>query len=158
MTINGRNITAGIEKIECTFGPDEFTGKYTTTMMSLQTYELFCKNAVKGFCDCDYEDSELDEKQLAAIQKTIKEVLETNGAPPTVIKEIEVIKEINTVTRDGETRVIREGTDPIILVLIGVVITIFAIGIALFVAWLVLRKRRSNEKIVVVDNFNEGQQ
>ncbi len=73
-----------------------------------------------------------------------------------MIKEIEVIKEIQTVTREGETKVIRESTDPIILVLIGVVITIFAIGIALFVAWLVLRKRRSNEKIVVVDNFNDG--
>lgn len=84
-------------------------------------------------------------------------MLETNGAPPTVIKEIEVIKQVNTVTKDGETRVIQESTDPIILVLIGVVITIFAIGIALFVAWLVLRKRRSNEKIVVVDNFNDGQ-
>ena len=48
--------------------------------------------------------------------------------------------------------------NPIVLVLIGVGFTLFAISVALCVAWAVLRKSRSNEKIVVVDNFSGQQQ
>ena len=58
-----------------------------------------------------------------------------------VLKEIEV----RTVTKESEPEVVKESSqDPLVFVMIGVAITLFAIAVALVVIWYVLKQRRKS--------------
>ena len=67
------------------------------------------------------------------------------------VKETEIIREVQTV-KTGETKVVKEEADPLIFVMIGVAITLVAVAVALATAYCVLKQRRKNERVVVVDN------
>ena len=56
VSFNGHSITTVSDKINCRFGPDEVTGEYVEAEITLQSYELMCKNTDAQFCDCDYDD------------------------------------------------------------------------------------------------------
>lgn len=60
VTFNGHQITSILDKITCQFGPDANTGEYVTAEITLQSYELICKNTEAGFCDCDFDDTMKD--------------------------------------------------------------------------------------------------
>lgn len=75
MTFNGHQITSILDKITCRFGPDASTGEYVTAEITLQSYELICKNTEMGFCDCDFDDS-LQESQVQLIEQVLLELLE----------------------------------------------------------------------------------
>ena len=55
-------------------------------------------------------------------------------------------------TISGDTTIIQEEANALIFVFVGVGITIFAIAVALIVSWCMLRQRRKNERIVVLDD------
>ena len=67
VTVNGHSITAAREKITCRFGTDESPGEYVEAEITVQSYELICKNTDEKFCDCDYDDR-LGIKQVEAIE------------------------------------------------------------------------------------------
>ena len=48
VTINGIGITSSQQQIKCRFGPDSKTGAYVESTITLQSYELICKNAGLG--------------------------------------------------------------------------------------------------------------
>jgi hypothetical protein len=90
----------------------------------LSSYELICKNTDQAFCNCEI-DNQLDESQKKAIEKVVQEM---------ILKQVS-----REVFSDSEIK-------PIYLVLIGVGITLLAVGIALTIAFLVIRRRIHKEK------------
>ena len=57
----------------------------------------------------------------------------------------------NEINNTGEQVIIKEEVNPIAYVMIGVGITLFAVCIAFLIGWCVLKQRRKNDRIVVVD-------
>ena len=74
VTFNGQSMTSALDKVSCKFGPDATTGEYVTADITLQSYELICKNTDENFCDCNFDDR-LDDSQVQAIEQVIRELL-----------------------------------------------------------------------------------